>query len=176
MTLAVAPSPTSPGAISEQDFRSPQPDAGPTVFDVVDDARKPTEFTFPIPEGRLVLSVYGIVPPWFKPTVRALADLLWLEPNWDSYGARRVVSCHVEGAVKLLAEVMSNDSPAPSVGPTSRGGVILEWHRGGCDLEVETLAPSRFLVSFEDPVNGSESDQELTHNFDRLRDWIDRIS
>jgi len=42
----------------------------------------------------------------------------------------------VRVAVQLLARVMEHDTPTPSVVPRVNGGLQLEWHLRGTDLEV----------------------------------------
>src|SRR5487761_353267 len=89
-------------------------------------------------------------PEWLAPTVEQLSALLTLAPNWDSYGAKPVDPHVAFAALKLLSRVMRGDSPPPSVVPTNGGGLQLEWHVHGIDLEVAIVSPNDFQVSFED--------------------------
>ena len=113
-------------------------------------------------------------PPWLQPTVQALEELLMLPAGWDSYGARPVDPQHALAMVHMLYGIMRDTSPAPSVVPTNRGGVQVEWHRGGIDLEIETLSPHRFLVSYEDA--DSEWEAEIISDWTRLGPVISRLS
>jgi len=97
-----------------------------------------------------------------------VAGLLELEPNWDSYGALPIEAAHAEAILNLLAEVLGDDAPTPSVVPTSIGGVQVEWHLAGIDLEIETLSRYRFAVSFEDELSGDEWEDIVTDNRARL--------
>jgi hypothetical protein len=45
--------------------------------------------------------------------------------------------------------------------PTVGGGVQLEWHTGGIDLEIEIQAPGHFHVWLEDPQENLELETEL---------------
>ncbi|MEK6527117.1 MAG: hypothetical protein AABZ22_09610, partial [Nitrospirota bacterium] len=56
----------------------------------------------------------------------------------------------VAGALEVLVKILDDDAPVPRIGPTARGGVVMEWHRNGIDLEIETLSPWRFSVAFEE--------------------------
>lgn len=101
------------------------------------------------------------VPAWVRSTVEALSELLALEPDWDSYGARAVDPFHVYTVLQVLALVMRDDTPAPSIGPTNRGGVQVEWHEHGIDLEIETLSTHTLRVSFEDSRTNTEWEDEI---------------
>lgn len=87
------------------------------------------------------------------PIAKDLLALLSLQPDWDSYGALPVDPATLEFADGLLARTMRPGSPKPTVVPTPSGGVQLEWHRAGIDLEVEVVRPGHFLIS----VEGKES-------------------
>ena len=75
-------------------------------------------------------------PIWFKATLNALKTLLNLQDNWDSYGASKPQETAVMQGLKLLWQVMANNSPAPGVVPLSDGGIQFEWHRNNQDLEI----------------------------------------
>jgi len=102
-------------------------------------------------------------PSWVEPVAVQLVGLLNLQENWDSYGGRRVDRAEVFGAIKLLAEILDHNSPLPRIGPTGRGGVVIEWHQNGIDLEIETLSPHRFSVAFEDDKTSWE--REIVSDF-----------
>ena len=138
--------------------------------------RASREFEYPIPGGKLIISVQGDPPAWLDPTAQGLTSLLYLAPNWDSYGARPIDPVHVFAALELLVLVMQDDTPAPAVVPTNRGGVQLEWHTQGIDLEIETLSLHRRHVSFEDSATNDEWDGEVVSNLTPLVDCIRRLS
>jgi len=99
-----------------------------------------------------------------------------LPVGWDSYGARAPDPSCVLAAWQLLAAVMRDDIPAPAVVPTVRGGVQLEWHRNGADLEIEVVAPREFVVSFEAGAVGGSWEKSLTDDFAELSPALDRIA
>lgn len=75
-------------------------------------------------------------PTWLAATICQLTTLLRLPPNWNSYGARPVALAAANRTVKLLLSLPS-EIPAPSIVPTSRGHVQIEWHQSNLDIEVE---------------------------------------
>ncbi len=134
------------------------------------------QMRFPFPGGELIL-VFDFDPPaWLTPTAEALVALLGLPSGWDSYGARAIAPSHVDAALQVLSRIMRHDSPAPTVVPTNRGGVQLEWHTSGIDLEIETLSTQRLLVSFEDATTGTEWEREIVSNLTPLVECIGRLS
>jgi hypothetical protein len=113
-----------------------------------------------------------VAPTWLMPTMRSLRDLLQLHRNWDGYGANEVQEHIAQKAFWLLVEVMENDSPAPGVVPLSDGGIQLEWHRHGQNLEIEfpVAAPPSFFY-YED---GSELENEgqVSRSYDHIQKYL----
>ena len=133
--------------------------------------------TYRRPEGgQVVISVESDPPPWVLPTLKRLGELLELEPNWDTYGACLINPDHAVAAFNLLELVMRDDTPEPTVVPTNRGGVQLEWHTCGVDLEIETLSTHRFLVAFEDSAVREEKEWELTTDLTPLVACMAKLS
>ncbi len=130
----------------------------------------------PFDGGMLVIEIPVTQPPWVDPTLRALGEILALRSNWDSYGANPVDPHTAAAVVGLCLETMRSDSPAPSIVPTSRGGVQLEWHTRGVDLEVEIASPGSIHGYFEDHREKSSWDGELTFNLRPLFDALAKLS
>jgi hypothetical protein len=123
-------------------------------------------------------SAQTVSPPlaWYAPTLAAASTLLQLPDNWDKQGAVRVKPAIVQAAMTLLNGIMLDDTPAPSVVPTVRGGIQLEWHTRGIDLEVEFLTPSRIQGLFEDQREGVSWEKELSSDLAPLREAIANLS
>ena len=66
------------------------------------------------------------LPPAFK-------SLLDLEPNWDSYGAKRIQLACVQKAYEIWKQLAGTWLPVPH----SDGTVGLEQHTGGFDIEID---------------------------------------
>jgi hypothetical protein len=56
-------------------------------------------------------------------------ELRGLQPGWDSYGAPPISEAAIQSAQAFLSRM--------DITPCSDGGVQLEWHTYGFDLEVE---------------------------------------
>jgi hypothetical protein len=124
---------------------------------------------------QLVITVKGRPPRWLKPTVEALARILCLPPNWNSYNARPVSPDAVISSIELLNQVAAPDTPPPQVVPTNRGGVQLEWHFPDIDLEIKALSPGRFSVSAEDFRTNEVWEDEQSSDLAQLREWLGRV-
>jgi hypothetical protein len=59
-----------------------------------------------------------------------------LEAGWDGSNGRPMTVDAFITALKVLEETMAWDTVAPTIVPVSDGGVQLEWHCAGVDLEV----------------------------------------
>lgn len=64
--------------------------------------------------------------------VKKAKSFLSLQGNWDSYGARPICEEAVREAVRLLSVLGDGWTPAPC----SDGGVQIERHVGGLDVEI----------------------------------------
>ncbi len=106
--------------------------AAPTSLDPAN------EIVITLDEGRAA----GPLPAWVLPTAEAFAGVLELPAGWNSYNALAVDPRTIESASRLLASVMEESTPPPAVIPAVRGGVQLEWHRNGLDIEI-AISPSR---------------------------------
>jgi len=103
-------------------------------------------------------------PAWKEPTVFRLAEVLCLPAGWDSYGAPRIDRHAVSSALALLESAAPEEMPAPLVVPVSDGGVQLEWHAWGLDVELEVPpAATTAQLFFRDRriVQEQEENQEL---------------
>jgi hypothetical protein len=117
------------------------------------------QWRIPTRAGELVIRAEA-PPAWFEPTLAAMVELLQLEPDWDSYGARRVEPRAIPHGLDLLVNTMWDETPAPLVVPAPRGGFQLEWHTGGMDLEVEVLPDGHLSYYLEDAIQHSEAEHE----------------
>lgn len=111
-----------------------------------------------------------------EPTLDRIVELMELAPNWDSYGGSQIDPACILESVRLLLAVTTENTPLPSVVPTSQGGVQLEWHTNGVDLEVEVISPPRFSASFGESDTDREEEWEFSADLTRLMTCIARLS
>jgi hypothetical protein len=100
---------------------------------------KPKERTFLVSSygsAYRIVSTTSELPEWLKPTISEFIKVQSLPENWDSYAAKRINRDLLSQSLTILAAVMHQSSPAPSVVPLTDGGLQLEWHRKQQDLEV----------------------------------------
>ena len=115
-------------------------------------------------------------PSWLSAVADQLNALVSLGQNWDSYGAPPLDSRLLVSAVFLLDRTMGLETPAPAVVPLSVGGVQLEWHQQGIDIEVEVTALHRFLVFFRDRVRGEEWEGIVGEDGGLLRQFLGELT
>jgi hypothetical protein len=109
------------------------------------------------------------------PTIHQICALGALQNNWDSYGARPIESSIARAAIEFLVDALPPHAPLPTVVPTSWGGIQLEWHCRGVDLEIAVRSPERFQVSFEDFVSGAAESTTIGEDFRPLQPLLQRL-
>jgi hypothetical protein len=114
--------------------------------------------------------------PWENPTAEALDSLLTLPPNWDSYGARPVDHGCAAYALEVLRSIMGDNTPPPQVVPTSVGGVQLEWHERGIDVEIEVRKPDCGHVLYENLKTGAEWEGEIPADLTQVTEFMADLS
>jgi hypothetical protein len=125
----------------------------------------------PIPQVRVSWSWEE--PAWAHPVFSALADLLELRPNWDSYGGLPLTNENFASAIGFLARIMDDDTEPPWVVPLPSGGVQLEWHREDLDVEV-VIDRDRSVVLIED--RGEELEAPLGRALSVLLPVLPRLA
>ena len=89
---------------------------------------------------------------WVGATVRKIRALGSLPPGWDSYGASSIPVEARDRAIGLVVRVATLEGvPAPHVGATPDGEVVLWWREGIKGLEVFAgeHEPIEFVVTNE---------------------------
>jgi hypothetical protein len=159
-------------------FSTPQADFRDALRDTLSWGRvRSRRFTLDTRLGySLILDTEGELPDWFEPVVDRLAQLLRLPANWDSHGARSVAPQAVIAVVRALLETMPEDVTGPSIVPTVDGGVQLEWHSRGIDLEVGVLPSAHYSVSFEDHQRGEAWEREAGWSLAPMREALLKLS
>lgn len=69
--------------------------------------------------------------------VHTLNRILQLPPGWAGPESRAVAREALVSALEFIRRRLPVTSPRPSVVPTGSGGIQLEWHFSGVDVELE---------------------------------------
>lgn len=112
----------------------------------------------------------------FFATVRRMTQLLALPPGWDSYGAKAIDRHRALAALYLVWLAVVNGASAPVIVPTSDGGIQLEWHRRGADLEIKVVSEALLQVFFEDLATGESFEDEIGVDWTPLRVFLGRVA
>jgi hypothetical protein len=124
----------------------------------------------PMVRRQVILKFEGDRPRWVHSVEERVNQLLALPRGWDGYGAPSPQLDMVVAAIRLLLEAMEDSTPAPNVFPTNQGGIQLEWHQGGIDLEIEISSVDQLDATlYDDADPDRETDLDLTVNHDSLR-------
>jgi hypothetical protein len=128
--------------------------------------------------GQAIAEVHarGVMPRAFAKSVGAILDLVTLSAGWNSYSAEPVAQHTAIRAIRLLAELLGPDTPQGAVVPTVRGGIQLEWHTKGANIEVYVESSDEVSFFAEDIGGGETVEEPLAGHEDELRSWLQRIS
>lgn len=109
------------------------------------------------------LPQHELTPPrWIGEATRRCAELLRLNPNWDSYGAEKISPSIIRTVLLILVKLMKENTPFPDLVPISSGGVQIEWHINNVDLELEVLSPLRFVAYYLSQDDKTEWEEKMS--------------
>lgn len=111
------------------------------------------------------------LPSWIVSTLTSGGKLLALPIDWDRNGAPRIEAAAIQIALDALCLVMDDKSSLPEWTPTRDGGVQLDWHENGIDLEISFDAGSSdgYAVFVDHEAKIPEWDGTVTSRLDSLR-------
>ncbi|NIA71054.1 hypothetical protein HBA54_20860 [Pelagibius litoralis] len=107
---------------------------------------------------------------------RKLQELAGLPVGWDGYDGQPLQSDIANFAFKLLSETLDPDCPPPQIVPLGYGGLQLEWHERGIDLEIEIEAPNRVALYFCDHQTGEEIEQQISTDYTAMAEQLAKLS
>lgn len=116
-------------------------------------------------------------PRWMEPTLAAVERLLALDPGWDGYGAPSIDRTALGDALQLLYGSARAETPPPAIVPTGTGGVQLEWHDQGFDIEVylQPREPGAGLF-IHDHREGVQIETKVFTDVTLLSEALDRLT
>ena len=103
-------------------------------------------------------------------------ELFQLPGDWNSHGAEPVSDAAFEQTVGFLTTYLVEGVAGPDLVPTARGGVQLEWHRQGVDIEVEVSPDGVVSWCADDRQTGEEFEATLAGQEETIRTWLRRAS
>ncbi len=112
---------------------------------------------------------------WCDYVVARLAQLYSLKRGWDGHAGRSPDQATVLFAGQVIATMMLPNVPRPSIMPLSDGGIQIEWHRNGWDVEIEVAGPNRLVVYTHSLASGEERELPLGPDLTALRGIIETI-
>lgn len=104
---------------------------------------------------------------WFREAVAQVEELTTLAGDWNTYGAAPVDATAATQAVRFLVDNAYAELARPAIVPLSEGGIQIEWHRGGIDLEI-SFSDAEPGVYFEDVTTGESEEAPLS----RARSYV----
>jgi hypothetical protein len=127
-------------------------------------------------EGPAEIRVSGPWPQSFLKSAEAVAELLKLPLGWNSYTAKPITLQNALEAIRLLAWLIGPDTPRPAVVPRVQGGIQLEWHTEGVDIEVYIDSPGKVSFFAEQIESRKPVEKPLTGNELELKKFVQHIS
>ena len=126
----------------------------------------------------MVLEIPAGVPilQSFEKSVEGVVDLLGLQEGWNSYSAKPIRHGNAVRAVEVLFELLGSRTPPPIVVPTVRGGIQLEWHTNGVDIEVYIRSPTDVRFFAEHLQSNESTEESLANHEHELKSWLELIS
>jgi hypothetical protein len=122
------------------------------------------------------LSGSGREPTSLWRVLGSLHRLTSLSLGWDSYGAKPLNPSAVRRTLNLLPLLLPEGAPEPAVVPTRDGGIQLEWHRRGIDLEVKVPPTGPVSYFIADAGTGEEREWEGSLERDTISAAFTRMS
>jgi hypothetical protein len=97
-----------------------------------------------------------LAAPWLKPVLKRLQYLHSLAPGWDSVRAKSIDPHSFDRVLGFLTVTMTPQTPPPSVVPLESGGLQIEWHRAGLDVEIDFEPGEGAHLFFHELSSGEE--------------------
>jgi hypothetical protein len=106
-------------------------------------------------------------PDWVADAQATLLDMLELERGWDGERASPLTWPSALDAMSFLRRVMKPGVSLPSFVPLPSGGIQLEWHEGGLDIEAR-FSSSEYWVYIADLRRDTEWEGSQSEGIARL--------
>jgi hypothetical protein len=111
---------------------------------------------------------------WYGEALERMNRLTALAVGWNGHDAQEIKGDMAMSAVTFLANVAYPGIAAPSIVPISDGGVQVEWHRGGLDVEI-SFSDEDPGVYVEDRKSGDSEELSLAEAIPTVRRYWQRL-
>jgi hypothetical protein len=105
-----------------------------------------------------------------------LRKLQRLEVGWDGHTGRPVAVSTVYFVLDVLEQIMLPGVPMPSLMPLSNGGLQIEWHRNGWDVEIEVARPNHLHFWAYDISGDREHEFDVSEDIAPLFEFVSYIA
>jgi hypothetical protein len=115
-------------------------------------ASKPTTFTPPPRHFRVTVPGRNANARWISSLEKQMLAMFALQPGWDTYYGRQITVDSAEAALSFASTYLEPETVDPWLVPLADGGLQLEWHENGVDLEVafpETDDPELYALDLD---------------------------
>lgn len=111
----------------------------------------------------LMVYVQGArLPRWFDDHLNVELNRLFALPaGWDGFSADEVTVEAVAETVAVLASIVNESTVAPQFFPLADGGIQIEWHVGGNDIEIEINGAGSVYVLATRSTGETVADAEI---------------
>lgn len=144
-------------------------------LDVLPDDKGPTNASSanaaPFPNFRRHYDA-GPGEKWQVEIVKRLTTLLQFQPDWDGYGTPALSLDAGMFVLTVLQGVMMPRTPIPQIVLSSEGGIQVEWHERGIDLEFHITAPYQGEYWYEDKTTGHSDAADIKDDLSNLQRWV----
>jgi hypothetical protein len=108
------------------------------------------------------------LPRWIDEIRQRVRYLIGLKQGWDGYLSAPIQTDTLSYSLSILDSVMRENSPAPFLAPVSGGGIQIEWHEGGLDIELYISQPLKAELYVEYHDGREPLEMELVSDFKQL--------
>lgn len=115
-------------------------------------------------------------PAWIRSVAQRVRYLRGLRKGWDGHLSAPIQADILSFALSILDSSMRPFTPAPFIAPVSGGGLQIEWHEGGVDIELYIPQPLRAELYVEYSDGREPLEVELVSDFGPLDKALTKLA
>jgi hypothetical protein len=136
----------------------------------------PPQNTTRLEQGEVCRISWPLEPSWAAEALNKVESLFSLPRGWDGRSAPRISPSHAVVTFKILAQCVEPKTPCPSFVPTLWGGIQVEWHLCGIDLELTVDSRGCSLFAEDSKHALLDVDEEGEVDLQTFKKWIQVLS